>query len=78
MRIYKYYELFSFLFSKCALCNSAAQLFSNCAELRAIFRSYRARDCAQVKFTCVGNPKQKISVFNIFSTRILIMNVKLS
>ena len=32
---------------------NCAQLFSNCAEFRGV---YRARNCAQVKSTCVGNP----------------------
>ena len=54
---------------------NCSRIVRNCAQFLGV---YRARDCAQVKFTCVGNPKQKISVFNIFSTRILIMNVKLS
>ena len=37
-------------------CAELCGIVRNCAELRGV---YRAHNCAQVKFTCVGNPTQK-------------------
>ena len=37
-------------------CAELCGIARNCAELRGV---YRARNCAQVKFTCVGNLTQK-------------------
>ena len=48
---------------------SCAQLFSKSAQFRAIFRHcaqffgvYRARNCAKVKSTCVGNPSWDLKI----------------
>ena len=48
------------------IARNIAQLFSNCAQLCGIARIYaelrgvyNARNCAQVKSTCVGNPSHK-------------------
>ena len=46
-----------------SVARNLAQLFTNCAELRGV---YRARNCAQVKSTCVGNPKFRGSLKCIF------------
>ena len=43
------------------IARNCAQLFSNCAQLWGV---YRAHNCAQVKSTCVGNPKFKTRVFS--------------
>ena len=39
-----------------SVARNCAQLFSNCAELRGV---YRALNCAQVKSTYIGNPSWK-------------------
>ena len=46
-----------------SVARNCSRIACNCAELRGIMRNYaqflgiyRARNCAQVKSTCVGNP----------------------
>ena len=57
IKIVLYRALFLWVKLRVSNRNSVArnytQLFSNCTQFLGF---YRARNCAQVKFTCVGNP----------------------